>query len=112
MHEQGQRVGRERYLVHLDMRPDGRGYVHLAGLELGAQSGELLVLEVVLGRERLERALLDRPTLIGLGEESLDRLFENCAQDALLSVASCRRRSNRSMRLPVAAARSTPVYAG
>jgi hypothetical protein len=91
------------------VRPNGRSHVDLAGLELGAQSGELLVLEVVLDRECLERALLDRAALFGLGEESLNRLFENGAQDALLWVASCRRCSNRSMRLPVAPARSTPV---
>jgi hypothetical protein len=62
--------------------------------------------------ERLEHGLLDRSTLLGLAEERLSWLFENCGQVALLTFASCLRRSNRSMRLPSEAARSTPVYAG
>jgi hypothetical protein len=45
----------------------------LAGLELGTKGGDLIFLEVVLVRERLEGALLDRAPLLGLFEDGLDR---------------------------------------
>lgn len=66
----------------------------------------------MLDRERLEGALLDGAALLGLTEERLNRLFEDGAQLSLLSPASFRRRSNRSMRPPFVTLSSTPVYAG
>jgi len=66
----------------------------------------------VLDRERLQGALVDRAAFLGLTEECLNRLFEDRAQLSLLSDASCRRRSKRSMRPPMTTLRSTPVYAG
>jgi hypothetical protein len=88
--------------VALDVRPSGRGDVDLAGLELHAQSAELVVIEIVLLRESIEVALVDRSALLGFGDESLNRLFENDAQDRHFL-------SNRSIRLPLGADRSTPV---
>ena len=85
-----------------DLRPGTVGHVHVAGLQLGTQCGELLVLEVVLGRERLERTFFDRSTLLRISEKRLDVLFENDAQDRHFL-------SNRSIRLPLGADRTTPV---
>jgi hypothetical protein len=45
----------------------------VARLELRAQLGELVLLELVLERERLECALVDRAALLGLVEECSDR---------------------------------------
>jgi hypothetical protein len=87
------------------MRPSRRGHIDLALLQLGAQNNELVVIEIVFERESVEGVLVDRPTLLGVGEESLNGLVENDAQDRHFL-------SNRSMRLPLRAARSTPVYAG
>ena len=84
----------------------GRDDVDLASFELGPQRGELLLVEVVLGDERLERALLDRAPLLGVAEECLNWLFQDYCHRLL---AFCRRCSKRSMRLPLRAARSLPV---
>ena len=106
VHEQGQGVGRARELAAFERLANGRDNVDLASLELGPQRGELLLVEVVLGDERLERALLDRPPLLGIAEECLNRLFQNYGHTLL---AFCRRRSKRAMRLPLEVARSLPV---
>jgi hypothetical protein len=59
---------------------DGRDDLDVARLELSAQRRELLVLEVVLDRERLECALLDRAALLSLFEQGLERYFGDRAQ--------------------------------
>ena len=108
VHEQGQCVGRAGFLARLGAH--GREDVDLTRLELSAQRDELVVVEIVLGREGLERALLDRAALLRVGEEGLDWLFDDRGQIAPHFLpASCRRCSKRSMRLPLATARSTPV---
>jgi hypothetical protein len=48
----------------------------LARLELGTQRGKLVVLELVLERERFEGRLLDLAVLLGLLEGGLDRCFK------------------------------------
>jgi len=57
-------------------RGDRREDFDLARLELGTQGGELVLLELVLERERLEGRLLDLAVLLGLLENGLDRCFE------------------------------------
>jgi len=60
----------------------------LPGLELGAQLGEILLVEVVLERERLQGGLVDRLVLLGLFEERRDSKFKRGAQFFLTSFAS------------------------
>jgi hypothetical protein len=50
----------------------GRDDLDLAGLELRAQCRELVLVEVVLVRERLQRLLVDCPTLLRLLDEAED----------------------------------------
>jgi hypothetical protein len=81
VHEQGKRVGRADRLAGLQsLSRDGRDDLDLARLELRAQGRDLLVLEVVLERERLERALLDRAALLRVLEQGLERYFDDRAQ--------------------------------
>src|SRR6266540_1822556 len=85
-HEQSQPVRRAGWLVRLGgLRARRREDVDLAALELRPQRGELVLFEVVLGRERLERALLDRAALLRVAEERLDWLFKNGRQRSSLS---------------------------
>jgi hypothetical protein len=67
-----------RLVLHLlrTGRGDRREDLDLARLELGTQGGELVLLELVLERERLEGRLLDLAVLLGLLENGLDRCFE------------------------------------
>jgi hypothetical protein len=44
-----------------------------ARVKLGAQRGQLVVVELVLDCERLQRGLVDRAALLGVVEEGLDR---------------------------------------
>jgi hypothetical protein len=46
--------------------------VDLARFELRTQGGQLLVVELVLGRESLERGLLDRAALLEVVEDGVD----------------------------------------
>jgi hypothetical protein len=46
--------------------------VDLARLELRAQGGQLLVVELVLGREGLEYGLLDRAALLEVVQDGVD----------------------------------------
>jgi hypothetical protein len=72
------------------LRLGRREDLDLAGLQLRTDRRELLFLELVLVRERLEDALLDRSPLLRLFEDGLDRYFEaNGAQCPSLSFASC-----------------------
>ena len=57
-------------------RGDRREDFDLTRLELGTQGGELVLLELVLERERFEGRLLDLAVLLGLLENGLDRCFE------------------------------------
>jgi hypothetical protein len=91
VHEERKRVGRHRRLCL------GRGGrlvrrrlddLDLPGLELGAQLGEILLVEVVLERERLQGGLVDRLVLLGLVEERRDSKFKRGAQFFLTSFAS------------------------
>jgi hypothetical protein len=66
-----------------------RDDLDLPGLELGAQLGEILLVEVVLERERLQCGLVDRLVLLGLFEERRDSKFKRGAQFFLTSFASC-----------------------
>jgi hypothetical protein len=52
---------------------DGRNEVDGARVELGAQRGQLFVVELVLDCERLQRGLVNRAALLGVVEEGLDR---------------------------------------
>jgi hypothetical protein len=53
----------------------GRGgdEIDRARIELGAQRGELLVVELMVDRKCLQRGLVDRAALLGVVEEGLDR---------------------------------------
>jgi hypothetical protein len=55
------------------LRLGRREDLDLAGLQLGTDRRELVFLELVLVRERLEDALLDRAPLLRLFEDGLDR---------------------------------------
>jgi hypothetical protein len=57
-------------------RGDRREDLDLARLELGTKGGELVFLELVLERKRLEGGLLDLAVLLGVVEDGLDRCFE------------------------------------
>jgi len=62
----------------------------LAGLQLGTDRRELVFLQLVLVRERLEDGLLDRAPLLRLVEDGLDRYVKtDRAQCPSLSFASC-----------------------
>jgi hypothetical protein len=52
---------------------DRRDDLDVALLELGTQSRELLVVELVLVGERIQRLLVDCPAVLGLLEELEDR---------------------------------------
>src|SRR5687768_13798369 len=87
--------------VSASVEPDGvafrwlarrHGDVDLTRLELRSESRELDVVEVVLGREGLEGAVLNCSALLGLAEKRLDGLFENRAQiSSFLRDAACAR---------------------
>ncbi len=53
---------------------------HVASLELSAKRSEVVVLEVVLDRERLESALVDLSIRLDLLEKRVKRCFKNGAQ--------------------------------
>jgi hypothetical protein len=89
VHEQRQRIGRADDSIGLpDVgRLDGclvlivRSVdLDVAGLELSAKRPEVILLEVVLERERLQGALLDLPSVLALVEERLKRCFKHGAQ--------------------------------
>ncbi len=96
----------------MDLGDDGYLDFDLARLELGAGRGEVVLVEVVLERERLESALVDAAALLGFVEERLNRCFQNRQWVTSFRLERRRRRSNLSIRLPTRAERSTPVYAG
>jgi hypothetical protein len=94
VHEERERVGRRGRLRGRLRGRRGDGLVRrrlddldLPGLELGAQLGEILLVEVVLERERLQGGLVDRLVLLGLFEERRDRKFKRGAQFFLTSFA-------------------------
>ncbi|MGH3035294.1 MAG: hypothetical protein ACRDON_12185 [Gaiellaceae bacterium] len=58
----------------------GRDELDLAGLQVCAEAGDLLVIEIVLDGESLQRALLDGSALLRLVEERLERYFKNGRQ--------------------------------
>jgi hypothetical protein len=76
----------------------GRDDLDLAGLELRAQCRELVLVEVVLVRERLQRLLVDCPTLLRLLDEAEDGYLKidgaqiyslpSCISDSLPSCIS------------------------
>jgi hypothetical protein len=96
VHEQGQAVGRDEpgAVVEVDRRR--RGDLDLACLELRPDPGELVVVELVLERKCLERALIDRAAILGVLEELVDRCFENGVQ-----IFSLRRSAARSGAAPL-----------
>ena len=79
LHEERERVGRRG---RVRVRRGGRNVrrrlddLDLPGLELGAQLDEILLVEVVLERERLQGGLVDRLVLLGLFEERGDSKFK------------------------------------
>jgi hypothetical protein len=83
VHEERERVGRRGRLYGrrgdrlVRRRLDD---LDLPGLELGAELGEILLVEVVLERERLQGGLVDRLVLLGLFEERRDSKFKRGAQ--------------------------------
>src|SRR5439155_272501 len=81
VHEERQRVGRAGQLGPDSLDRDrllglGLDDLDLAGLELGPDAGELVLIEVVLERKSFEVGRLDRPPLLGLGEKRLNWSFE------------------------------------
>jgi len=53
------------------------GDLDLPSLELGADGGKLVLVEVVVERERLEGSLVGRAALLRLGQERLDWCFKD-----------------------------------
>jgi hypothetical protein len=88
----GDRLLRLRLRVGLDL--------DVAGLELGADLGELLLVEVMLESERLEGTLLDRAALLRLVEELRDNKFKSVAQFVSLPSAFVGSGSARSCEPP------------
>jgi hypothetical protein len=91
VHEQGQRIGRARDLLSTSgrRRHEARvGRIRLrlvvdvdgTRLELRPQLGELVGIEVVLDRVRLELVLSDGFTLLRFLEEGVERCFNDGAQ--------------------------------
>ena len=83
MHEERERVGRRgRLRVRRGDRLVRRRLddLDLPGLELRTQLDEILLVEVVLERERLQGGLFDRRVLLGLLEERGDCKFKHGAQ--------------------------------
>jgi hypothetical protein len=79
VHEQGQRISRRELRIgraRLERLDD----LDVALGELGAKIDKLVAVEIVLERERLERALFDRAALFGLVEKGANREFKNVAQ--------------------------------
>jgi hypothetical protein len=73
----------------------------LAGLQLGTDRRDLVFLELVLVRERLEDALLDRAPLLRLFEDGMDRCVKaNGAQCPSLSFASSTSPEDNKSRTP------------
>jgi hypothetical protein len=66
--------------MDLGRRAVGRDDLDVARVELCAQRGDVLLLEVVLGRQRVQRVGVDRAALLGLFEESAERCIKNGAQ--------------------------------
>jgi hypothetical protein len=59
----------------------GHDHVDLARVELRAQRGQLVVFEVVVDGECLQRGLIDRAAVFGVVDEGLDRGRKSrCAQ--------------------------------
>jgi len=87
-----------------------------ARLELGAQKRELVVVEFELDRLRLELGRVDDAVLLDLVDEAPQFIRVKRRVDLVLLsyavTARSRRRSKRSIRLPLAIGRSTPVYTG
>jgi hypothetical protein len=85
VHEQREGVGRDRSLDArrspldrlLGRRNDD---LDLTSLELGAELGKLLVVEIMLVGERLEGVLLDRSVVLGILEKLGDYKFKRGAQ--------------------------------
>jgi hypothetical protein len=83
VHEQGQRVCRAGGRPGLvdDLLDGSRGEdLDLARIKLSAKRPEVVLLEVVLDRERLDRGLVDLSALLGFIEERLKRCFKQGAQ--------------------------------
>jgi len=73
VHQQRQRVGRAGQRRPLGPRGlDRREQLDVASLELGVDGGKLLLVEVVLERERLEDALLEGAALLRFVQNGLD----------------------------------------
>jgi hypothetical protein len=94
---------------------DGRD-LDPARLELAAEKRELVVVEIELDRLRLELDRVDDAAVLGLVDEALQLVRDKRRVDLILLPSSgparSRRRSKRSIRLPLPTGRSTPVYAG
>src|SRR5437899_672441 len=79
VHEQGQRVARADDAV-IDVHRLGRRRrddLDLARLELGAERGQLVLVEVVLEREGFELGLVDGGALLDLVQERMQGCFED-----------------------------------
>ena len=64
--------------------------IQVASLELSAKRPEVVVLEVVLGRERVESALVDLSMRLDLLEKRVKRCFKNDAQFWFLSFCTAK----------------------
>src|SRR5689334_18653059 len=97
VHEERERIGRARRGGVRDGLLRGRGSrrddLDLPGLELRTQLGELLLVEVVLERERLQGGLLDRCVLLRFLQERGYSSFQHSAQVLLTSFTSRRCRA-------------------
>jgi hypothetical protein len=76
VHEQGQRVGRAADLARV-LRRDGLSLplldLDVAGLQVRAQLSDLVGVQIVLERDRLELFLGDQPALLSFVEKDADR---------------------------------------
>jgi hypothetical protein len=73
VHEELERVERARRRRSCLLLGDSRAHDHVALFERDAQGRELLILELVLVRQRLDLLLLDEAALGGLLEQALGR---------------------------------------
>jgi hypothetical protein len=102
VHESGQRIRRRK----LRRRPGGGRLKRLDDLnvaldEFGAKLSELVIVEIVLDGERLERACFDQAALLGFVEERTYRYLKNVAQFSSLPLLRPRRRSGWGRRRQV-----------
>jgi hypothetical protein len=86
VHEQGQRVAGDEPGIGVEVEGQRGLDLDLARLELGPDLGELVLVQLVLEGERLDRGLVDRAALLGVLDELVDGCFENGGVQVFLSL--------------------------